>query len=234
MLSFVAGSGRGVNAKRVSAFERPDGRVPSRARRGRPKVHSDAAQRAVIVDTARALFVANGYGGTTMDDVAAACRVSKRTLYRLFPGKTELFAAIVEAHRPRMLALPGDYDHLPLDEALAQILRVDIDPVADLERMALIRLIMVETVRFPELEAIMWSHGADRSREALAEWLGRQHSLGRIGFDDAETAARILMDMIFGPLTRRTRGVSEWGDDAERRAYQRECIRVFLDGVRPR
>ena len=124
--------------------------------RGRPKLASDDTQRLAIVDGARQLFVERGYGRTTTDDVAAQCRISKQTLYRLFPGKAALFAAVVEAHRYSMLALPGDYDALPLEQALAQIFQIDIDPKLDEDRMALLRLVTLETRQHPELEEMMF------------------------------------------------------------------------------
>src|SRR5215469_18599256 len=42
-------------------------------------------------------FLAKGYAGTSMDDVAAAARVSKQTVYKYFGSKEELFVAIIEA-----------------------------------------------------------------------------------------------------------------------------------------
>ena len=46
--------------------------------------------RAAIADAAVALFVEQGYADTTMDDVAAAAGVSRRTAYRHFPSKDDL------------------------------------------------------------------------------------------------------------------------------------------------
>ena len=73
-----------------------------------------------------------------------------------------------------MLALPGDYDELPLDQALEKIFKIDIDPKADKERVALLRLVLMEALQFPELEDILRRHGGDRSREELANWLSEQ------------------------------------------------------------
>ena len=78
--------------------------------RGRPKARPDAQERQRIVVAARELFLEAGYGGTRMDEVAARCGVSKRTLYRLFPAKTDLFRVMVADHRRSMLALPRDPD----------------------------------------------------------------------------------------------------------------------------
>ena len=46
--------------------------------------------RAAIADAAVALFAERGFAGTTMDDVADAAGVSRRTAYRHFPSKDDL------------------------------------------------------------------------------------------------------------------------------------------------
>jgi AcrR family transcriptional regulator len=104
--------------------------APDRAKRGRPKTLSDSARRAAILVKAREIFLDRGYGGTTTDRVADACGMSKRTIYRLFASKADLFSALVDDHRRTMLALPLEQsqEDLPLDDALAAIFRLDIDP----------------------------------------------------------------------------------------------------------
>jgi len=202
--------------------------------RGRPKVVPDDVQAARIVQEARELFIAEGYAGTTMDEVAARCRISKRTLYRLFPGKTELFTAIIEAHRQSMLDLPGDYDDIPLDVALEKIFKVDIDPEKDRERMAVLHFIIVETQQFPELRDIAHRQGGERGLALLSEWLIHQQELGRIAIEDPTSTAGILMDMIFGAIIFKKPGEWELRSREERTQHIRRCIGIFLDGVRPR
>lgn len=222
-----------VAKARIGAGAR-EGSARGRRGRGRPKVASDAVRRGAIVAAACQLFLGAGYGGTTMDDVAAACRVSKRTLYRLFPGKADLFAAVVEAHRQSMLALPGDYEHLPLDAALEAIFRIDITPEADRTRLALLRLVAVEALHFPELAEMVHAHGGEKAAEALAAFLARQQAAGRIVIDDPRAMARILMDMVFGAILPKAHGHFDWPGAAARRAHVRRCIAVFLNGVAPR
>jgi hypothetical protein len=72
-----------------------------------------------------------------------------------------VFAAIIDDHRQEMLALPGDYDDLPIEEALARIFLVDIDEEADRERKALIRFVLVEGQHYPELAALLHERGGD-------------------------------------------------------------------------
>lgn len=202
--------------------------------RGRPKVMSDAAQRALIVADATKLLIGNGYGRTTTDDVAAHCRISKQTLYRHFPGKHALIAAIVDSHRQSMLALPGDYGDLPLDQALEKIFKIDIEPRADRERFAFIRLAELEAPRYPELKRQLDRHGRDRSHEELSRWLADQSRRGLIAIDDADSAARILMDMIFGVFIFRGEGPFKRPGPQKRVAHIRRCVSIFLGGVVPR
>ncbi len=54
----------------------------------------DAARR--ILDEARALFYRRGYSAFTMDDLAAALGMSKKTLYVHFPGKDAMIRAIID------------------------------------------------------------------------------------------------------------------------------------------
>ena len=203
-------------------------------RRGRPKTIPDETQRAGIVAMARRLFLSKGYGSTTTDDIAAQCRISKQTLYRLFPGKAALFSAVIEAGRQNWLALPRDYAGLPLEEALAQIFRADISPEMDEERLGIIRLVIMETGHFPELGEILRQYGADASRQLLAGWLEAQNARGVLGLDDAGMAARMLMDMVFGAIIIKSAGDLTWPGVPDRAAHVRRCIAVFLNGIRSR
>ncbi len=71
-----------------------------------------------MVPCARELFLEKGYGCTTTEDIAVKSHISKQTLYRLFPDKPAIFAAVIDGHCRTMLDLPCDYDNLPLDAAL--------------------------------------------------------------------------------------------------------------------
>lgn len=204
-------------------------------RRGRPKAVPDPAQRQHVVRAAYHLFVSQGFGGTTMDAVAAQCRMSKRTLYRLFPGKVDLFAAVVESHRQSMLALPGNDDGLPLATALEAIFRIDITPQEERDRGALLRLVMVEGPQFPELQTILDRCGGEWSRMALAEWLAAHRLAGQIADTPGDTQmgaeaspcrstyalAGILMDMVFGAALPKASGKLEWVGGAQQRAHVR-------------
>lgn len=228
--------------KNHAGIEQPESRMsPSpepgaaaRRGRGRPKLMSDAEQALSIARQARDLFLQKGYGRTTMEDIVACCRISKSTLYRLFPSKTEVFGAVIDDHRQSMLALPGHYDKLPIDEALARIFRIDIDDDANHERFLLIRLVLVEAREFPELRTLLRDRGAGASRQDLARWLEEQRVAGRIDIPDANDAAKALMDLIFGAIVVKSETIHEWPPRHERIRYLRNCIRMFTQGIMPR
>lgn len=211
-----------------------DMRAPPRRSRGRPKTAPDATRRKEIVAQALQIFRELGYARLTTDAVAARCQISKRTLYRLFASKTDLIAAIIETHRESMIALPGDYDHLSLAQALDRIFFNDIDDETDRQRFAFLQFLFVEAAIHPELEAISEKYGRDATLGLLEEWIAHQCALGRMSVPDARDAARMLMDMVVGSIAPTRRARPEWPGNERRRNYVRECIRVFLGGVATR
>jgi len=54
-------------------------------------------RRQVLLDAARDVFVSSGYHAAAMDDIAARAGVSKPVLYQHFPGKLELYVALLDA-----------------------------------------------------------------------------------------------------------------------------------------
>jgi AcrR family transcriptional regulator len=199
--------------------------------RGRPKAASAAEHRARIIETTRKLFLAQGYGKTTMSDVAARCRASKRTLYELFPSKTDLLAAVIEQHRTSMLALPGDYTGLDLPDALERIFLVDIDAEADEERAAFLKLTIVEAGQHPEVGEMMRKLGGQRAHTLLAAWMEAEKQAGRLFVDDTTSAATIIMEMMFGAMVTKTGTGVEWPALDARQEYMRRCIRIFVHGT---
>lgn len=207
----------------------------ARRPRGRPKILNDDDRRAEIVSEARATFYELGYGGTTMDLVAARCRISKQTLYRLFPGKTDLFMAIIAEHRASMLALPRPPEEdLPLDEALEHIFMIDMDEEQEREREAFIHLAISESQQYPEVATLLHTYGAKQSQNMLADWLSLQQQRGLIEIADLASGARMLMTMIFGAMISKPGHPHDWPDRETRLRHLRQCIAIFVAGVQPR
>ncbi|MGW4211957.1 TetR/AcrR family transcriptional regulator [Lentzea sp. NPDC004789] len=62
------------------------------------------ARRAQLLAAAQDVFVANGYHAAAMDEIAERAGVSKPVLYQHFPGKLELYMALLESHVDDMVS----------------------------------------------------------------------------------------------------------------------------------
>src|SRR3982750_4539265 len=61
------------------------------------------ARRAQLLDAALEVFVAQGYHAAAMDDIAERAGVSKPVLYQHFPGKLELYLALLQQASDRII-----------------------------------------------------------------------------------------------------------------------------------
>src|SRR6266705_5071915 len=80
-----------------------------------PQPQEETAKCRQIIDGARAVFLAQGYDGASMGEIARQAGVSKGTLYVYFDSKEELFEAIAHeacaAQAEGVFALdPADHD----------------------------------------------------------------------------------------------------------------------------
>src|SRR3954447_22640557 len=69
--------------------------MPHVRRRGRPSRDASEKIGELILDAATEMFLAHGFGATSIDAVAQRLRISKRTFYHRFADKETLFAAVV-------------------------------------------------------------------------------------------------------------------------------------------
>lgn len=205
-----------------------------KCRRGRPKAMSDDQRRALILAHAERLFLDKGYGGASTDEIASCCRMSKQTLYRLFPGKLDLFAAVLESKQLRMINLTDDqYDDLPLDEALGRVFMVDLDQESYEKRATFLRITQTEASVYPELCEVLQRRGAERTRSELERWLERQRQLRGLRIKGVRSAVHMLMDMFIGAVVFDAIGGFGWTTAEERIKHFRQCIDIVLHGIAP-
>jgi TetR/AcrR family transcriptional regulator len=81
--------------------------------------------RETIVRAAAELFARQGYPGTSMNDLARACGISKPLLYHYVDDKYQLLREIAEGHVSRLEAIVAEVDalSLPPAERLRQLIR---------------------------------------------------------------------------------------------------------------
>jgi AcrR family transcriptional regulator len=112
------------------------------------------ATMAEVSSVAAGLFLANGVGGTTVADIAAAAGVSTRTFHRYFPTKTEALGPVLREGLQRYLdavsALPARIDSDRLVAALVDALSQTLSDPRGVRDEALLRLVLAT----PELTSL--------------------------------------------------------------------------------
>lgn len=150
----------------------------------------DAKRQAIIAAAERA-FLSQGYAVASMDAIAADAGASKRTVYNHFPSKRELFQAVVA----RLYAGLNEAERggLPVDERPEDVLpRFARNLLAHLRRpeiLGLLRLIIAELPRFPELGLALHTEGKGPAVALLQHYLAAQHQAGRLNVPDAWLAS---------------------------------------------
>jgi AcrR family transcriptional regulator len=111
----------------------------------------------LLLDAALGEFTERGYGGASMAGAASRAGVAKALIYHYFPGKAELFKAVVRsciqpvfAEATRLVAAhPG-----PRAELLRRLIELAYARVIEERReRVLFKLLLAEADRFPELAA---------------------------------------------------------------------------------
>src|SRR5580700_3429298 len=220
--------------------------TPAISRRGakagpgkRPKAASSSppsnrAERAVdrrqaIMEAALDEFIAQGYAATRLDDVAKRAGVAKGTIYLYFKDKQTLFEELV---RTAIVPLVARLAALPpaagsVRAVLENFVASFVKEVVTTRRGAIIRLVMAEGPRFPDIADFYYREVVSRGLSAMRALIERgiasgeirqaglkefpqivaapamvaviwQGLFGRLAPLDAAAMLRVHLDLIFG------------------------------------
>ncbi|CAH2602355.1 TetR/AcrR family transcriptional regulator [Rhodovastum atsumiense] len=156
----------------------------------RQAARSDAKREAIIA-AATCTFLAEGYAAAAMDDIAARAQVSKRTIYNHFPAKRDLFQAVVARLYASLLAPDAGMltDAAPPARALPAFAAHVLAHLRQPDLQALLRLVIAEHHRFPELAQDFFAGGKGRAQALLQGYLAAQAARGRLAIADPARAA---------------------------------------------
>ncbi|WP_026310769.1 MULTISPECIES: TetR-like C-terminal domain-containing protein [Parafrankia] len=179
---------RGRQAPPPSGVARPPGRPP-----GRPR---DTRRDPLIIEATLAALADNGFGGLSMEAVAAAAGVGKATVYRRWPTKGALvadaLATLAESHEPH------DTGSLR-DDLVAAVNAVRRHNIQTLSGRIMPRL-LAEKESHPDLFDTYRQQVIVPSREQVASVLRRGVAAGELRADlDIDLAT----DMLVGPVSYR-------------------------------
>ena len=155
-----------------------------------------------ILQAARDVFLAHGYGAASTDMIQRAACVSKSTLYAYYPTKDTLFAAVVEAECRAFARTFSEvtFERRDLADSLKQLglsyLGLLLSPAA----LGLYRIVVAETPRFPALGQAFYAAGPELAKRRLAEYLARAGASGELSVRDPAEAAGHFLALLRGDL----------------------------------
>lgn len=155
-------------------------------------------KRDAILQAAIGEFRQHGFNGTSMDRVAAAAEVSKRTVYNHFPSKEDLFEAILLLMWERSQS-PEEQQYeatQPLRPQLLALLGHKMRLLNDASFIDLSRVAMADMMHTPERARAIATKLAAKE-EGLPRWLRAAQQSGRLrpGMD-VPYAAQQLQGMV--------------------------------------
>ncbi|MBV8889623.1 MAG: TetR/AcrR family transcriptional regulator [Alphaproteobacteria bacterium] len=169
--------------------------MPPRARQQIPARRWGS--REAIVNAAERLFLERGYGSVSMDELAEAAGVARRTLYNQFASKEEIFREMLlrvsrqfEAAFPPGIETQGD-----VEDVLRLIARVILDLHKHPEYLGFLRMVVADSRQFPwiaeEFAAVM-----DPQTERLTRFFADMTGVGTLDCRNPLLAAHQFMGLL--------------------------------------
>jgi len=180
-------------AERLPAENKPA------ARPGRPRQLSDEQRRRQLIDAAEHVFLERGYHAATIAHIAERAGMSKKTIYQVFPGKAALFEALL-SDRLAVFTLPIEADDREPAAALESILlKVALFALSP-KQIRLLRLLIAEASRSPEMARVFHRQGLGRGAGTLEKWFAAQAERGTLPIKDPVRAANMIFNLAIGDL----------------------------------
>jgi AcrR family transcriptional regulator len=157
---------------------------PRKRKEATNRAAKSEARRAAIVQAALDEFCARGFAATRIDDVAARAGVAKGTIYLYFDDKEALFREIVTTMLvPLVAVLEAPPPDIPIRDVIARFMDVFVQEIYSTQRRNVLRLVMTEGPRFPELAEFHYRNVVERALAAMRALLGRARERGELKDD---------------------------------------------------
>jgi AcrR family transcriptional regulator len=173
----------------------PDPTTPPVSPDRRGRLPDDA-----IVRGATQIFLRDGYGAS-LNSIAEAAGITRRTLYNHYSGKEQLFKVVVDQYiRQSLLRLSMIEDRGDVRQTLQLYLRRYLDAVLDPDNIAFYRLLITASRDHPNLVTTAAAPAVGAASTALGQYLEREMTAGRIQHEEPNLAAERLMSTVAGPF----------------------------------
>lgn len=173
-------------------------------RRKKPKFRRRAeARKDEVLDAALELFTEKGFAATRVEDIAAKAGISKGTVYLYFESKEALMAGLIDrALSPMALQAMTTIDTIGIDPRLVfkTVGGLIAHRFSNPEVLAVPKLILRESVNFPELAQIYRRDVIEQVMPRMVRLIERNIEKGRFRPVDAEMTIRSLIGPIVAHL----------------------------------
>lgn len=160
------------------------------------------AKRDQILGAAKKLFLERGFAGTSMEAIREEAGVSKPTVYNYYSAKEELFVDVLRRHIDenfgdwlREEAMGEDFPATreELRDVLMRLVERFFATLMRPEYIALLRVVIAETPRFPHLGELLKQMAPERMMKLVATLLKRANERGIVEVEDVDAARRMLI-----------------------------------------
>jgi AcrR family transcriptional regulator len=192
-------------------------------------------RRAQILEAAFEEFSAKGFKGATIKSIAAVAGLqSPALIYWYFPDKEALFREVLGSKIPvvRTVAEPGRLMDLPPEEVLPIIARRYLSTFDNPVAQRMVRLMVGEVMRRPEIAEIFGNAVIKRVVGFLKRYMARQIELGRLRPHDVRSSARAFMGMILPQAGGKLFFPAITEDGLTDEEHVETAIDIFLSGLR--
>ena len=179
-------------------------RAPAKSKRnraGRPTADELERRKVKVMVVATDMFVSRGYAATTLLDIAKKAGVATRTLYQHFGDKEAIFREVVFARDTAIIDPPVVEPGESLFSALQKTARYSFDIALRPRAIELMRLMIAESARFPELMSKVANATFDRFKENVANVFRQLAVNGTIADGDHDQSAELFTDLLLGNRT---------------------------------
>lgn len=154
---------------------------PKIAGGGANRAERAAERRAAIVEAAMEEFVARGFAATRLDDIAKRAGVAKGTIYLHFKDKESMFEELIRTALVPLIDRMASSAPLggSVREAVERFAQTFIREVASTSRGDIVRLIVSEGPRFPEIADFYF-------REVVSRGMAGMRALIELGITRGE------------------------------------------------
>lgn len=149
-----------------------------------------------IIDAGLKEFALNGLAATRLEDVAKRAGIAKGTIYRYFDSKEDLFVAAVRSRIVLSIAdADAAIDHFkgPTDDLLRLVLRKIYAEFVGTDTSALMRIMISEGNRFPNLVKLYHTEAISKGVAILTRIMERGVSRGEFRKGPAANEPRIII-----------------------------------------